>query len=595
MYLRKFYTRPAKFFEDIEFKDGINYIYGFRDKPSKDNRKDSLNNLGKSSFLDLIDFTLGSDFSLDKNPRLYTAYDKNFLKGVTVYLVFDVEEDHYTVKRSFQLPNTVFLKKNNNKFKQLSLIDFRAELCDIIFAREDYSGFYSNDWLRRLLAFYITILKINRKEYPDPFTYLEYTSELALLQYHLYLLNIDNRLIHKLNILADDIDDKKKLVNTAVKNFISVHQLKTIPAVEDKINQLKIEADEIREKIKAYKLASSQKINAEKANEFTKEINRLSFENFSNQKKIDTYNESLSTNLSIRLGDVETIYNEYENLLGKKIRTQLQDVVNFRKKLVASRKNFILDEIKNLEDEIETNKLKIDELDSERAEIYRILSTANALKNITDANSLIVSKEKEASNLEGQIRTYTVYSKQVSDLRQEVSKIESDIIEFRDNIRTVELEFYKVFSSIYNELYPAKNDSRIFSFSIVDNPKVKSKLKIDILNDPERFGKGKNRGRTLVYNLSVLFYSIIKDYKAPRFLIHDGIFDGVDKVHFVDVIKFLNKQLEKGYKFQYIVTLIEEGILTDKLDPEKVAADEKIKQEAILKLTPGKPLFKKHY
>ena len=54
-------------------------------------------------------------------------------------------------------------------------------------------------------------------------------------------------------------------------------------------------------------------------------------------------------------------------------------------------------------------------------------------------------------------------------------------------------------------------------------------------------------------------------------------------------------QLDKKHKFQYIVTLIEEGVLTDKLDPEKVAAHEKIIDEAILLLTPDNPLFKEHY
>ncbi|WKZ69974.1 MAG: DUF2326 domain-containing protein [Melioribacteraceae bacterium] len=594
MYLKKFYTRPAKYFSDITFRDGINYVYGYRDK-TQGKKKDSLNNLGKSSFLDLIDFTLGSDFSKDKNPRLYTAYDIGFLKGLTVYLEFESRKNHYTISRSFENSRLVKLKANNGKYKEYRLEDFRVTLCDIIFARDDYPGFYSPDWLRRLLAFYVTILKTNKKEYPDPFAYLEYTSELSLLQYHLFLLNIDNRLIYNLNVKTDEIDEKKKLANTAAKNFISVHQLKTISDVEDKIKQLKTEIEEIRERIKAYKLASSQKLNAEKANELTKTINKLSFENFSHQKKIDTYKESLSNNLSIRLSTVENIYNDFQELLGTKIRKELEEVVKFRKNLISSRKDFILEEIDKLNKEIENNKFKIDELDNQRADIFRILSTASAIKNLADANALIVSKEKEASNLEGQIKTYTVYSKQVSDLQQEVSKIESNIIELRENIRDIELEFYKIFSSIYQELYSTKTGSRLFSFSIDSNPRVKSKLKIDILNDPEKFGKGKNRGRTLVYNLSVLFYSIIKNYNAPRFLIHDGIFDGVDKVHFVDVIKFLNKQLERGYKFQYIVTLIEEGVLTDKLDPEKVAAHENIIKEAILRLTPDKPLFKKHF
>jgi len=596
MYLNKFYTRPAKYFPDIKFRNGINYVYGYRDKiKQKGQRKDSLNNLGKSSFLDMIDFTFGSEFTKDKNPRLYAAFENGFLSSLTVYLEFESGKNSYVVRRSFDNPRVVELKTNKGKYKEYPLKDFQTKLCNIIFARDDYPGFYSPTWLRRLLPFYITILKINKKEYPDPFSYLEFTRELALLQYHLFLLNIDNRLIYNLNVKVDEIDEKKKLVSTAVKNFISVHQMKTISDVENKIKQIKTEVEEIRERIKAYKLASSQKLNAEKANELTKKINKFSFENFSQQKRIDTYGASLSNNLSIRLSTVENIYNDFQELLGTKIRKELEDVVKFRKNLVASRKDFILEEIEKLNKEIENNKIKIDDLDNQRAEIFRILSTASAVKNLADANALIVSKEKEASNLEGQIKTYTIYSKQVSDLQQEVSKIESNIIELRENIRSTELDFYKVFSSIYQELYPAKTDTRLFSFSIDSRPKIKSKLKIDILNDPEKFGKGKNRGRTLIYNLSVLFYSIINTYNAPRFLIHDGIFDGIDKVHFVDVIKFLNKQVTRKHKFQYIVTLIEEGVLTDKLDPEKVAAHEKIIKEAILLLTPNKPLFKKHY
>ena len=61
MYLKKFYTRPAKYFSEIKFKPGVNYIYGYRDKP-QGKGKDSLNNLVKSMFLDIIDFALVSDF-----------------------------------------------------------------------------------------------------------------------------------------------------------------------------------------------------------------------------------------------------------------------------------------------------------------------------------------------------------------------------------------------------------------------------------------------------------------------------------------------------------------------------------------------------
>jgi uncharacterized protein YydD (DUF2326 family) len=595
MHLKKFYTRPAKYFDPIIFRDGINYVYGYREKPKTPDDKSTLNNLGKSTFLDLIDFTLGSEFKKRRNPRLYTAFEKGFLDDLVIYLEFESGDDLYTVKRSFEKPNKVELKINNGRYKEYNITEYRTILSDLTFAKDNYRGYYSSDWFRRLLSFYITILKNNKKEYPDPFLYLEKTPELELLQYHLFLLNIDNRLVHDLFLKVDERDDKQKLVRAAVNNFISIHNLTSIGAVENKINHIKTEVEELQDKIRAYKLASSQKINADKAGELSKEINKLTFENFTHQQKIDTYNDSLKNDLSIRLSSIEDLYNEFQEMLGTKIKKELEEVVAFRKNLISSRRGFIESEIELLRKSINENKRIVEDLDNMRAEIFRILSTANAVKNISDSNTVLVNKEKDISNLEGQIKTYTVYSRQVSDLQQEISKLDSKIIDFRESIRNTENEFYKVFNSIYQQLYPAKNNASIFSFSIDSNSKVKSKLKIEILNDPEKHGKGKNRSRTLVYNLAVLFYSIHKNYNAPRFLIHDGVFDGIDKMQFVNVVKLLEEQVEKGIKFQYILALNEEGDFTGKIDPDKIAEHEKIKSEAIIRLTPANPLFKARF
>ena len=214
---------------------------------------------------------------MDRNPRLYSAYEEGFLNEITVYLEFESDDTHYTIRRDFGKPGKVELKTENGQYKEHPLAEFRSIISDIAFARDDYTGYYTSDWFRRLLSFYVTILKNKKKEYPDPFEYLEFTGPLALLQYHLFLLNIDNRLIHSLYLKVAEIDEKKKLINKAVNNFISVHQLKSIPEVENKIKQIKTEIDDIQEKIKAYKLASSQKVNADKAGVLSKKINKLTF------------------------------------------------------------------------------------------------------------------------------------------------------------------------------------------------------------------------------------------------------------------------------------------------------------------------------
>ncbi|MBU0473119.1 MAG: DUF2326 domain-containing protein [Bacteroidetes bacterium] len=92
-------------------------------------------------------------------------------------------------------------------------------------------------------------------------------------------------------------------------------------------------------------------------------------------------------------------------------------------------------------------------------------------------------------------------------------------------------------------------------------------------------------------DLSILFHAIDNNIKMPRFLIHDGIFDGMDKAHFISVIKYLDEQKSLGKKFQYILALNEEGDLKDNFGDADLVTTQKIEDEAILTLTPSKHLF----
>ena len=95
----------------------------------------------------------------------------------------------------------------------------------------------------------------------------------------------------------------------------------------------------------------------------------------------------------------------------------------------------------------------------------------------------------------------------------------------------------------------------------------------------------------------MLFYTIQQNIKCPRFLIHDGIFDGLDKAHFVHLYHFLNQKEREGVEFQYIVTLNQEGTVKD-LDFGEGAEDitnNKIEEESIVLLSPKNPLFGKHW
>ena len=64
-----------------------------------------------------------------------------------------------------------------------------------------------------------------------------------------------------------------------------------------------------------------------------------------------------------------------------------------------------------------------------------------------------------------------------------------------------------------------------------------------------------------VYDLAVLFNMIENNIKGPRFLVHDSIFDSLDKAHLNSLFIYLSEKEKQKINFQYIVTLNEQSEL----------------------------------
>jgi len=69
----------------------------------------------------------------------------------------------------------------------------------------------------------------------------------------------------------------------------------------------------------------------------------------------------------------------------------------------------------------------------------------------------------------------------------------------------------------------------------------------------------------------------------------------MDKTHFIELVKYLEEKKLQKYEFQYILTLNEEGTLTDNFGDADEVNPKKIEKEAVLVLTPNKLLFGKKF
>lgn len=585
MFLNKLYSEPENLFPPVEFKDGVNFIFGKKDKES--DKKDSLNGIGKSLLIDLIDFCLLASLRNDHNPRLYKA--RQFMKDHRIVLEFEVDGHSYIIKRNPEEQNKDIEFGPIGKTSYYTESDLKPILSNLIFLNNDYKGKYSSKWLRKILPFFIKKERPKKGgEFTDPVKFLENTKPSELNMYHLFLLGIDNTLAHKNFEIQENLKEKQPLMTGVEKYVQETYGLDNISTAHNEIDKIKRDIKTLEGGINSFKLTSEYGDAEGQANKLTAEIKELWYQNYSNRKNLESYKNSYKVDVDINLKQITNLYKEANELLAGQIKKTLDEAIEFRKSLSESRKTFLSKEIESVSSAIKANEERIGILEQERAQIFSFLSAKAAIKDLSDAFLSLNKKQESLNELEGKVKLYVDLSKEKADLKSEESKLLSEIISFIQEIQATNLSsFREIFTEIYNSAYiENKNES---TFDIGVNENTDAKIDIQVIF-PADLSKGKNRGRTLIYDLAVLFHGIKERIRMPHFLIHDGVFDGMYKGHFVHLYEYLENK-KTTTRFQYIVTLNEEGELNENFGNTDKVSTEHISEEAIINLTPTSKLF----
>jgi len=587
MFLKKLYSEPARLFQPVEFKIGINFIFG--KKHTAKDTKESLNGIGKSTLLDLIDFCLLSGFS-KTNTRLYK--EKKRLTNHKIVLEFEIKGIHYIIKRTVDKPRDIEFGLFSETPKVIKIEDLKEKLFSLIFDNPNYRGKLDSSWYRKLMLFFLKIHKRQKGQFLDPIKYLssEAGKEIELNQYHFFLLGIDNSLLCR-NYDAQQGVNERNTALREVKRLVENNYQIDIKNVDSELHKFERRINKIQKIIESFQLADQYDDVEAQANLLTRKIKELSAQNFWDNKKIEAYQESfeLKDILDTRkINQIKKLYSETNSLLGEKIGKSLKEAVQFRKQLASSREEFLSDEINTLQTEIEKKREKIKELDEERAKLFLFLDSKEALKDLTGAFYNLAETQTKLSELESKVKTYHDLEKEKADWELKDKEIKLEILKYLDTIKPQVSSFDDIISSVYNKIYPKNQDK--LSFSISSKPRSNAKLSINV-NFDDGESKGQNRGRTLVYDIAILLHTIKNQINCPRFLIHDGLFDSMDKAHFIELYNLIENILSQGIKFQYIITLNEEGTLNENFgDFEKIITDS-IEQKAITVLTPVKKFW----
>ena len=582
MLLKKLYTEPFHIFDPVKFKNGMNFIYG---KKEVINPKNSLNSIGKSTFLDLIDFCLLASSSKTHNPRLFSS--KKIINDLTIVLEFEIDQIPYIIKRPME-------NSNNIEFGQLDDIteypikELKIVLGNLIFKQPNYEGVFNSNWFRKLMPFYLKIQKHKKEQFVDPIKYIKEISEEEINMYHFFLMDIDNTILYEIFKCSTDKKKLKPSIKEIKRLVEEKYDLKDLKETQIEINKSKIEIKKLKKAVESFKLGEQYEDAESEANQLTKSIKDNLYHNYIDKNKVESYIESFSLPEKVSIRRVTNIYKEISEDFSFKVNKTLKEAINFRKNLSESRKDFINDEIERINNIVKKRELKIVEFEEKRSKLFYFLKAKEAISDLTEAFFNLSEKQSKLNDLESSTKLLFELTAELSEIEAELNKLHIQISKFLDDIQLKISDFYELIMDVYNSLYIENTDSS--KFSLTPNKRKNSLLEIDI-STPDMFGKGKNQGRTLVYDLALSISNIRKERNLPRFLIHDGIFDGVDKAHFLSVWEYINSLTNSGFDFQYITTINEEGTLSESFGNKDLVSPDKIEESSILVLTPNSKLF----
>jgi len=591
MFLRKLYSEPEGLFQPIEFRDGFNLIVAHR--PTA-NMGGSLNGVGKSTALDLIDFCLLGSYKKNTGNRLVAA--KDLIEKYMIVLEFEVDGVDYIIKRSAEDQNIVYFSRIDAKLEEYTLKSLSPILSDLIFLPRDYKGRYLNTWYRNLMHFFVKIHKHKTNTFADPIEYMDKVALRQFVCYHLFFLGIDNELLYKNNVLVVDhkkaLETRKSVQEVAIESY----GIEDIAEKRSQLQQLRRDLRKLEQNIEDYKLSENYSDAEEEANKLTATVKELWLENISDRNRIKELRSSIADKTTFTTADARRtslIYEELNKGFGLDVRATLQDAIEYRKKLIESRQNFIQSQVKDLENRIAERNVKLNKAEEERSNALSFLSARRAVADISEAYLAINRKRSELSELESIIATNDRVERQILEIETEESKLNLEIKDFVNGIQASDVEkITDTFLDIYSAIY--KNEDRKPSFSIDDKMTTDSKVEIRV-KVPSGLSKARNQGRILIYDLTVLLTMIKNKQRGPRFLIHDGVFDGMDPEHFNNLYIFLEEALHTG-RFQYIATLNEsesggKGALSGPLADDARVSMKQLIDESVLDLTPNKKLF----
>lgn len=548
---------------DIPFHKGINLIV---DETRTKDKKESGNNVGKTTVLRLIDYCLGgegkniyqdTEFKQKSNTQIEQYLkDNNIIISLVLKDDIEIESSiEITIRRNFLSYSDKIQEINGEK---LNNPDFLKKLKEIIFKSN-----LDKPTIRQIIAKNIRDEKnrlVNTIKVLDPHATQDVYEPLYLFW---------------LGIELDENDRKQKLIRDKsieenlqkrLKKENSLSQItQSLLVIERSIKILETQKE-------SFDLNEDFNEEIQRLNQTKFEINRISTELSRLELRKELINESkadLEGGYSqIDISQIKRIYEEAKVLVPNLQKT-FEETLNFHNSMVKEKIKYITQELPSLETYLGTLKRKLDSLLSQEKQITDELRKTETLDGLEQIITELNKAYEKKGSYEELKRIWGNSVDKLSTINSDLEKINSGITSKDDLIQERISEFNKYFSDISNRLY-----GELFVLSSDRNDKG---YELNISSISGNLGTGKKKGQIAAFDLAYIQFADALNIECLHFILHDQI----ENVHDNQISSLLT-EIVSNINCQYVLPVLR----------DKLPADIDISQYETLSLSQADKLFR---
>lgn len=538
-------------FKTLEFKPGLNVLLSNTVAPEI--RGKTRNSAGKSSFVTIVDFLLGSKVARDSLFKSDDFAEHEFTGR------FLISGQEITVSRSGAQPNRIYVTSDRDLPAEIAATGDNANRHCITNAI--WQKYLGNAWFAlpfekssdppynkyaptyRSMIKYFTRLKADgglidperNTEKQQPYSYQACLS---------YMFGLGWNIAQDFQHLRDRKKELETIQRTARRragsgNSGGVDEIRAeLALVEHEVHAKRIE-------VSNFVVMDTYRETAERAAALKIEMQEISQNIVSLEETLALYRQAQADEAPAHAVDLEGIYQLCGVAVSDASLRRYDEVDVFQKSVMENRQSHLRSEIEGAERKLEAARGELEKTGKERQDLLQLLEGKGAFEDLVSIQKDLASLEVKYASLKDQYEIANARVQEMDTQRVDQVEVERRLRTDHHTHRQVIDDLTVRVSDLIKNLYSDRNGYLTVS-ATANGPEFIISI------DGDR-GTG-IRSMEIFCMSVVLFESVRRRTGGPQFMIHDShLFDGVDQRQVSAALEIGRKMAER--QSQYIVTM----------------------------------------